>query len=271
MQILIVDSSIRIIERMAKIISEAKNVTAIHRTVSYEEARKLVKENKYDVVFLDIDLPGNESIKLLKEIKKINKETFVIILSTPIDNYLEEECKSLGADFFFDKYNDFKTIRRVIDSARQLAEKPALTSSGITTDTFKKIGLCEAILNISQDMMKVNPVNIFLELAGFREHTVSNKFKLDVFRIVQEQLNNILKHARATEVTISLFQIKKSITLSISDNGVGFDTNEKLKGNGIINIKNGAAFYNGTADFVSQHGRGCILTVTFSLNKSFNE
>jgi DNA-binding NarL/FixJ family response regulator len=116
MQVLIVDSSIRVIERLVGIISAAENITAIHRAVSYEEAKKLFKDNKYDTVLLDIDLPGNDSLKLLKEIKKADEKTFVIILSTPIDNYLEEECKSMGADFFFDKYNDFKKIQEVIDS-----------------------------------------------------------------------------------------------------------------------------------------------------------
>ncbi|HKB44478.1 MAG TPA: response regulator [Chitinophagaceae bacterium] len=276
MQVLIIDSSILVIQRLGKIISEAKNVTAIRSAVSYEEAKKLLKGNKYDTVLLDIDLPGNESLKLLKEIKKADEKTFVIILSTPIDNYLEEECKSFGADFFFDKYNDFKKIREVIDSIRRPAEKPASTSAEIfttvivngklnqqelTTDIFKNIGLCETILNVARDTMEVNPVKIFLELADFREHIVSNKFKLNVFRIVQEQLNNILKHAKATEVTISLLQIKKSIVLSISDNGDDFDTSQKQTG--IINIKNEATSYNEIADFISQPGRGCILTVTF--------
>ncbi len=132
-----------------------------------------------------------------------------------------------------------------------------------TTDIFKNIGLCETILNLARDTMQVNPVKIFLELADFREHIVSNNFKLNVFRIVQEQLNNILKYAKATEVTISLLQIKKSIVLSISDNGGGFDTCQKQKETGIANIKSEAASYNGIAGFISQPGRGCILTVTF--------
>ncbi|SRR5258706_3104116 len=110
MLILIVDSSIRIIERLEEIISEAETITAIHRAVSYEEAKKLFKENKYAIVILDIDLPGNGSFKLLNEIKKTGEEICVIILFTQMDNYIQERCKSLGADFFFDKYYDFGKI-----------------------------------------------------------------------------------------------------------------------------------------------------------------
>jgi signal transduction histidine kinase len=53
-----------------------------------------------------------------------------------------------------------------------------------------------------------------------------------ISRIAQEQLNKSLKHAKATEVTISFLQIKSYIVLSISDYGVGFDTNQKLKRTG---------------------------------------
>jgi len=146
-------------------------------------------------------------------------------------------------------------------------------TKGLTTDTIKSLGLCEAIDNITRDTMEVNPIKIFCALDIFIENRVNDKFKLNFFRIVQEQLNNILKHAKATEVKISLSQNKKSITLIISDNGVGFDTNKKPKGIGIANIKSRAATYNGTADFVSQPGQGCVLNVTFPvtdvlLNKS---
>ena len=140
-------------------------------------------------------------------------------------------------------------------------------TKGLTTDTIKNLGLCEAIDNVTRDTMEVNPVKISCALKSFKEHSVNDKFKLNVFRIVQEQLNNILKHAKATEVTISLSQNKKSIILSISDNGVGFDTGKKRKGIGIANIKSRAASYNGTADFVSQPGQGCVLTVTFPCYK----
>ncbi len=143
-----------------------------------------------------------------------------------------------------------------IEEIRKLAK-------GLTTDTIKSLGLCEAIDNLTRDTMEANPVKISYRLENFTENCVNDKFKLNVFRIVQEQLNNILKHAKATVVTINLSQNKQSIMLAISDNGVGFDTNQKRDGIGITNIKSRAVSYNGKADFVSEPGKGCALTVTF--------
>ena len=138
-------------------------------------------------------------------------------------------------------------------------------TKALTTDDIQNIGLCESIDNVTRDTMQINPVKISCAFESFIEDSVNDKFKLNIFRIVQEELNNILKHAKATEITISLSQTKKSIILSITDNGVGFDTSKIRKGIGLANIRSRAASYNGIADFVSQPGQGCVLTVTFPL------
>jgi DNA-binding NarL/FixJ family response regulator len=116
MLILIVDRSVRIIERLEEIISEAENITAIHSAVCYEEGKKLFEENLHDAVLIDIDLPGNESLQLLKYIKKRDIKTCVIILFIYEDIYMHARCKLQGADFFIDKYYQFEKIREVVDS-----------------------------------------------------------------------------------------------------------------------------------------------------------
>ncbi|WP_462255079.1 PAS domain-containing sensor histidine kinase [Ferruginibacter sp.] len=135
-------------------------------------------------------------------------------------------------------------------------------SKGLITDIIKNMGLAEAIEKLAADMMEVNPVKIYCALKKFTENSVSNKFKLNILRIVQEQLNNILKHAKAKEIWISIAKKQKTIELIIVDNGIGFNTAVKQNGIGIENIKSRAVSYNGNASFVSQTGKGCVLTVT---------
>ncbi len=139
-------------------------------------------------------------------------------------------------------------------------------SKGLTTDLIKTLGLCEAIDNVARDTMEADPIQISCALKSFIENSVNDKFKLNLFRIVQEQLNNILKHSKATKAIISLSQNKQSIILTISDNGVGFDIDKPHKGIGLSNIKSRAASYNGIADFVSRPGQGCSLTVIFQIS-----
>jgi signal transduction histidine kinase len=111
--------------------------------------------------------------------------------------------------------------------------------------------------------MEVNPVKIKADLKNFKEQNINDKFKLNLFRILQEQLNNIMKHAKATDIAITLLQNEQSIIFSITDNGVGFDTLKKRSGIGIANMKSRVSAYNGRVDFVSKPGKGCALTVTF--------
>jgi PAS domain S-box-containing protein len=139
-------------------------------------------------------------------------------------------------------------------------------TQGLTTDIIKNLGLREAIKNIAADTMETSSVKISCVFKRFTEEVVTDKFKLNALRIVQEQLNNILKHANATSVAINLLQDKKSIVLTISDDGIGFDTTKKRKGSGLGNIRSRVASYNGTVDFVSQVGKGCVLSVMFPLS-----
>lgn len=156
-------------------------------------------------------------------------------------------------------------ITRSSEYTMSAIEEIRKLTKGLTTGVIQYMGLCQAIENIAHEAMQVGPVKITCSLTSFTEESVGDKFKLNVFRIIQEQLNNILKHAKATKVTIWLFQNKKRITLDIADNGVGFDTRKAQLGIGVENIKNRVAAYEGVAEFISAPGKGCQLTATFPI------
>jgi signal transduction histidine kinase len=91
--------------------------------------------------------------------------------------------------------------------------------------------------------------------------SVSNKTKIHFYRIIQESLQNIYKHANATEVNIS-FKLKNSvICLSISDNGSGFDVNKARKGIGLKNINSRVSEINGVLEIESNNDSGTELII----------
>ncbi len=152
---------------------------------------------------------------------------------------------------------------QAIDEIRKLTK-------ALTTDTIRNIGLVDAIENIVQDTMETNSVKIIFSCNGFKESTVSDKFKLNIYRIIQEQLNNILKHARAKKVIIGIRQTKKLIKLTINDNGIGFDRSKKTDGIGLTNIISRARSYQGIANIDSEPGKGCIVSITFPVEAAAN-
>lgn len=83
--------------------------------------------------------------------------------------------------------------------------------------------------------------------------------KITIFRICQEQLNNILKYSKAGNVSISVAGNKRSIRFTIKDNGIGFLQKEKAEGIGFANMKWRVKQLNGTVDIKSSPGRGCIV------------
>jgi DNA-binding NarL/FixJ family response regulator len=115
MRVLIADKSELIVQRLEELLSDIIFILGTDKAFSYEEALSLFKQNKPDVVVLDINLPENASYQLLKDIKESSPQTVVIIMFIDADDYVLQQCKKAGVDFFFDKYHEFENIPRVIN------------------------------------------------------------------------------------------------------------------------------------------------------------
>ena len=97
-------------------------------------------------------------------------------------------------------------------------------------------GLVEALEHLtgSVSIGSMLPIDKEIEID---ENSMEQKLKLTIYRIIQEQLNNILKYAKATCVKIKLVQYGGDINLVIKDNGAGFNTAISSKGIGLMNIR----------------------------------
>ncbi|RYZ22306.1 MAG: hypothetical protein EOO16_09745 [Chitinophagaceae bacterium] len=89
--------------------------------------------------------------------------------------------------------------------------------------------------------------------------------KLALYRIIQEQLNNIQKHAQASEVTIDLGQTDTDTVLRVTDNGRGFNPSARRGGMGLNNIRSRARALGGSLRVESAPGKGCSLQVTLPI------
>ncbi len=138
----------------------------------------------------------------------------------------------------------------------------------LVTPLIKHFGLSKAIEGLLDDVSAVNTIQVDLTADLFFEEDIKYDFKLSIFRMVQEQMNNILKHSKATTVNIELKRNDQLIYLKIADNGVGFDVNQQRKGIGIYNIISRADLYNGIVDIQTSPGAGCGIHITFPLEKA---
>lgn len=112
--LLIVDSSLFIIERLLSILKEVTDIEEIFTATDYAEAVAVLQEKKTDIVLQDIQLPGKNGIELLKYTVQHFPETKVIILSNLVSEHYQKLCKGMGAACFIDKSKDFDMIPELI-------------------------------------------------------------------------------------------------------------------------------------------------------------
>jgi two-component system sensor histidine kinase UhpB len=91
--------------------------------------------------------------------------------------------------------------------------------------------------------------------------TLDSDFQVTLFRIIQEQINNILKHSAASSFQITLAVKKENLHLLIQDNGKGMDAKSIQKGLGLQNIFNRVEWHNGTAEINTGPGEGFRLMI----------
>ena len=116
MQVLILDRSSDVAKRIIDNISETNRDITFYTAISFPASINLLNECNPDAVLLDLNFPGNTAIELLKEIKQSNDKTVVIVWYTHAVEHSLKLCKELGADFLFNKYDDFEKIPGVIST-----------------------------------------------------------------------------------------------------------------------------------------------------------
>lgn len=119
MKILLVDSSSLVLQRLEELLSDTISADLMYKAISYKDAADNFFFHKPGVVVMDINLPQNASYRLINEIKQEAPVTLVIALSIHTDEYIRQQCILGGADFFFDKYDEFEKIPAVIGAIKK--------------------------------------------------------------------------------------------------------------------------------------------------------
>lgn len=147
-------------------------------------------------------------------------------------------------------------IHMAIEEIRQL-------SKSLVSPSAADLGVVETINDLIGDIKWAQKIEVCFNHGGINETKLDSGLKLTIYRIVQEQLTNILKYADADKICITIKDHGKKIELTISDNGKGFDPATKRKGIGFNNIINRADVFNGKVEIESSPGNGCTVKVEF--------
>jgi signal transduction histidine kinase len=149
-------------------------------------------------------------------------------------------------------------IISVINEIRQL-------SRSLMDPTIGDLGLIDSVNDLIENINLTRRLHVSLTADRKLELLLTKNHKLTVFRILQEALNNAMKHAKAKMVMIEFKFHGNNVKLIITDDGVGFDLASVKMGAGLKNIQNRVYLLNGTCIIQSDAEKGCKIIINFPI------
>jgi signal transduction histidine kinase len=129
-----------------------------------------------------------------------------------------------------------------------------------------KFGLDEALKEYTNSIAATKLLTVKYQSFGM-EQRIKSSAEIIIYRIVQELLNNVLKHATASDVLVQLVREQSRLSVLVEDNGRGFDTTllTNNKGAGWTNIRSRVDYLKGQLDIHSDIGKGTSVSIEFNL------
>lgn len=167
---------------------------------------------------------------------------------------------------FYDETPSKDLLKRSIQQINYCIEEIRGLSKRLAVPKSNEMGLKDLIRDLVDTINMTKKTNI-----EFRSHGIdrdySHELQTTIYRIVQEQLTNVIKYAHASSVQVTIGGSNYDIAVQVEDDGIGFDLKEKKKGNGITNMISRASVLGGTLKFETSPGNGCIMTAEFPLEE----
>ncbi len=134
-------------------------------------------------------------------------------------------------------------------------------------ESLQKFGLDAAIRDFCAGLNNKSGLQVIYQSYEMDQLTIPNTTSITIYRVIQELLNNILKHAEATEVVVQASKESQKLLITVEDNGKGFDTSilQESEGIGWANIRNRLDFIKGKVDIQSAFQKGTAVNIEINL------
>jgi PAS domain S-box-containing protein len=157
-------------------------------------------------------------------------------------------------------------IRAAVTQLKNISQEVRKLSKQKRPEILDELGLTATLESYIKDFQKLTGIRMkFINKTS--DKLIPANLAVHLYRIVQESLNNIAQHARATLAVVRLEEIGNELFLSIKDNGMGFSSDPSVKGGkgiqgiGLISIQERANLLNGTIEIISSPGNGTQIAV----------
>ncbi len=156
-------------------------------------------------------------------------------------------------------------LMKCSDYIAQTIEEIRHLSRSLLPPALQEQGLVHCLHQLVADIRQAKTIDISITCENFTESILPANRQVMIYRIIQEQLNNVLRHSGASQVLVELKCKDRLVECSVSDNGTGFDTEKNRPGMGLLNIRSRLEVVNGRMEIYSAPGKGCTLLIGFKI------
>ncbi len=217
-----------------------------------------IQQEKLEIKF------QREILKTQLEVQEQTMQTIGADLHDNIGQLLSLTSLTLNSIELDNELKARQKIDTAIDLTVRSIKEMRLLGKLLQGDQLIAMGLPEAIRHEINWIEKSGRYQINYTEEGEMPAISCTEKDLILFRIIQEILNNIMKHSQATEINIKLNYQDASLLLAVNDNGIGFNADNlptEQSGMGLQNIQKRAGIIGGEATIISNQGEGTTITI----------
>ncbi|WP_130734908.1 sensor histidine kinase [Flavobacterium sp. J27] len=204
----------------------------------------------------------------IDEVKNIEKNRIARELHDGIMNKLASTRLNL---FILTKRNDEETIKKCIghiNEIQNIEKEVRVIAHELSNDTFSEKGNFKTILTelLSEQNELYSATCIYDVDKDIVWENIDIEIKMNLYRILQEALNNCNKYANAENIYVNIDKQEKIVTLQITDDGEGFNTSKARKGIGMKNMLQRTEAVKGEFSITSEIGKGTTIIIKLPIN-----
>lgn len=230
-----------------------------NRELLLKQAQQKANEDIYNLMLFQQNKIEEGRIK---EKKRIAQELHDGVLGRLFGTRLNlDSLNKMEGDQAMEKRNNFLSeLKNIEQDIREI-------SHDLNREKFVLINNFVAILNnLLEEQAALFHVEVLSTIdASIKWKYINNTLKINIYRIIQEALQNTNKYAKATRIQVELKEEEGNLKLKITDNGIGFSLNKKSKGIGLQNMMTRSQECNGIFEVKSKKEKGTIITILFPI------
>ncbi|VXB81940.1 conserved hypothetical protein [Flavobacterium sp. 9AF] len=269
-----------IIHENLEISSQKKTILTVSILVAFIGALLFIilfqRAKQKELLFTQQQQKANEEIYQLMldqqtkidEVKNVEKNRIARELHDGIMNKLASTRLNL---FILTKRNDEETIKKCIghiNEIQNIEKEVRVIAHELSNDTFSEKGNFKTILTeLLTEQNELYSANCIYDIdKDINWENIDIEIKMNLYRILQEALNNCNKYANAENIYVNIDKQEKIVTLQITDDGDGFNATKARKGIGMKNMMQRTEAVNGEFNINSELGKGTTIIIKLPIN-----